>query len=171
MGAMPTNPEAQFHEAIQRFGPALQRMARGYEADPAAQEELKQEILLHLWRAMPSFRQEASLRTFVFRIAHNIAIKHVHKHARDLSESGLEVDKVQAPTMAPESSLDRSRMREALTAAIRKLPTVDREVVLLNLEGLSNVEVADVTGLSVSNVGTRLSRLRAVLIRRVGGVR
>ncbi len=171
MGAMPANPQTLFGEATETFGPAIQRLVRGYEADPARQEELRQDIMLALWRALRTFRGDSSLRTFVFRVAHNTAISHVHKSVRDRSEPGLDDAAVAAPGPAAEATLDRARRREELTAAIRLLPDLDREVVLLNLEGLANGEVAEVTGLSVSNVGTRLTRIRQRLIEIVGGKR
>jgi len=171
MGRRATNTDTQFREATDQFGPALRRLVRGYEAAPDLQEELLQDILLALWRALPTFRGEASLRTFVFRVAHNTAIRHVHKASRDRSEPGLEADQTAGPAPAHDERLDRAAQRARLTAAIRRLPDLDREVVLLSLEGLSHQEIASISGLTATNVGTRLSRARKRLAQKVGGAR
>ena len=145
-------------------------MCRGYEADPHRCEDLRQEVLLQLWRALGSFRGDASLRTFVFRVAHNTAIKHVTKAVRAGPTVGLEERDVPVAPPAHEADLDRHRARQRLLARVQALPVLDRELVLLHLEGLANTEIAQVMGVSASNVGTRLHRLKGTLARAVGGM-
>ncbi len=171
MGRDEDNAGQPFQALVDRFGPALRRLVRGYEAQPVHQEELLQDILLALWRALPSFRGEASLRTFVFRVAHNTAIRHVHKAARDRTEPGLMDDDTRVEAPAHEAALDRQTQRARLADAIRRLPDLDREVVLLSLEGLSHRDIGEVTGLTATHVGTRLSRARQRLSQWVGGAR
>ena len=161
--------ETRVLEVVSTFGPALHRLCRGYEANLDAREELRQEILLQLWRALDGFRGEASLRTFVFRVAHNTAIKHVAKDAKRSPASDVDVDAFGAEP-ATDAHLDRHRARQRLLMAIRDLETSNRELALLHLEGLSNVDIGEVMGISASNVGTRLTRLRARLARAVGGL-
>lgn len=162
MSASPPDLEKQFAGVVRAHGASLARLCAGYEAEPERRQELRQEVLLALWKALPTFRGEASLRTFVFRVAHNTALKHVRGQRRDRSEPGLP-ESLAAHTADPEHVLERRQGRDRLLAAIRQLADLDREVVMLHLEGLSNLEVASVTGLSPSNVGTRLSRARTRL--------
>ena len=68
--------EQRYDRILQEHGPALRRVAATYEADPARREDLFQEICLALWQALPRFREEASERTFAFRIAHNRGLTH-----------------------------------------------------------------------------------------------
>ena len=160
--------EARFAEMIASFGPGLRRLCHTYEVKPERQQELHQEIWLALWRALPTFRGDASLRTFVFRVAHNVAIKHVRTGKRDRSEPGLPAT-VPSPGTEPAEVIDRARQRARLLAAVRSLSDYDRQLAMLHLEGLTNPEIADVTGLSASNVGTRLSRVRVRLRAHPGG--
>lgn len=164
----PVDTETRFRDLIEAWGPAIARLCRGHEADPVRREELRQDVLLALWRALPSFRGESSLRTFVFRVAHNTALKHLRREVRDRSEPGVP-DSLAEERTDPGRAIDRRRRREALLEGIRELPVVDRELVMLHLEGLSHAEVAEVAGLSASNVGTRLARIRDRLRQRLEG--
>lgn len=158
--------EPKFTALIQIHGPSLKRLCRGYEADAQRREELEQDVLLSLFRALPRFRGEASVRTFLFRVAHNTAIRHVKREVSRPDPVDLQERDVAMPA-ALDAAVDAKSRRTRLYAAIRALPVVDRELVLLHLEGLSNPEVAEVTGLTATNVSTRLSRIRAHLTKRL----
>lgn len=122
-------------------------------------DDLLQEIAMALWRALPSFRGDCSERTFVFRIAHNRCITHLSRRrvTVSLEESELEVED---PSATAETALAEEQDRQGLLAAIRELPAIHREVLVLTLEGMEYREIADVVGISESNVGVRLNRAR-----------
>ncbi len=67
-------------EAAAEFGPALDRLARGYEADADLRRDLRQDIHTELWRSLARFDGRCSLRTWVYRVAHNTAASHVLKY-------------------------------------------------------------------------------------------
>lgn len=137
---------------------ALRRVARIHEASAERRRELEQEILLELWRALPAFRGEASVRTFMLRIAHNVGIRHAVRAGR-ATEDALEHEP--AGELSPaEEAIDRQRQRDWLYAAIRRLSPVDRQLAALHLEGLSTAEISEVLGITPTNVTTRLSRVR-----------
>ena len=73
---MSERAEVRFGRLLQEHGPALNRLAAGYEWDPVERQDLLQDIALAIWRALPAFRGESSERTFVFRIAHNRGLTH-----------------------------------------------------------------------------------------------
>ena len=79
MSARRDPEEDDFRALIARNAPALGRLVRHYEAEPEAQRDLEQEILIALWRARSSFRAESTERTWVYRIAHNVAASHIAK--------------------------------------------------------------------------------------------
>jgi RNA polymerase sigma factor (sigma-70 family) len=155
-----------FYERIlQTFGPALSRVAAGYEADPALREDLFQDICLALWRALPQFRGESSERTFVFRIAHNRGLRHSCERLTLRCEQPSDIlDQLPAePESDPESQALAGDRHNLLLQAVRSLPALLREVVILNLEGLGQREIAEVLGIEENNVGVRLHRARAAL--------
>src|ERR1035441_9256632 len=71
-----------FEQAVATYGAALERLARVYEADPEARRDLLQEIHIALWRSLKSFDNRCSLRTWVYRVAHNTAASHVNRQLR-----------------------------------------------------------------------------------------
>lgn len=149
----------RFTRILREHGPALSRLAAGYEAEAHEREDLVQEIALAVWRALPLFRGECSERTFVFRIAHNRGLAHRWRRRRRftaLDDAGA----VEDPGPDPESQAIARQGRERLAAAVRQLPEAYRTVVILTLEGLSNREAADVLGISENNVAVRLTRAR-----------
>lgn len=165
-----TSREARMAELVERYGGALTRVCRGYELDPGCQEELRQEILLALWRALPAFRGDASLKTWTLRIAHNIAFTHAARRRRRTELPSSTLDPV-SDTPGVDETLERKARRARLAAAITQLGDLDRQVVLLSLEDLPQKEIAAITGLSPTNISTRLSRARAALVKAVGGKR
>lgn len=163
-----------FLRLIEQFEPALRRLAAAYFRCDADRADLFQEIALALWRAIPKFRRESSERTWVYRIAHNVAISSSAKtHRRTKGERFLP-EEFERPSAAAgaEEELLLGEKRRALVESIRLLPTTDRQVVLLHLEGLSYAEIEEVSGFSETAIATRLSRIRDKLkqeIRKTGG--
>lgn len=150
-----------FDRIARTYGAALARLAWGYAADDGDHDDLLQEILVALWRALPRFRGESSERTFVYRVAHNRAISHVARRRRDTH--ALRDDQLVDPGPRPDAQLDRKEQGERLRAAIRRLPESQRQAVILHLEGLSPREIAVLQGTTENNVGVRLSRARQAL--------
>ena len=103
-----TDTETRLREVLREFGPMLSRVAMSYEADPTLREDLLQEITFSIWKALPSFRGDASLKTFVARVAHNRAVDHVMQRQRILdrySEGGDPADLARSPSRTGPSSM------------------------------------------------------------------
>ncbi len=152
--------EAAFHALIQENRPRLARICRVYGEDEEDQKDLFQEIAYQLWRSMAGFKGRSSLNTFVYRVALNTALSHMRR-SKVRSTQHFEEGQPDTP-VAPgfDQDLDRKEQLQALYHAIGQLRKSDRSLILLYLEDLSYQEMADITGLSVSNVGARLSRAR-----------
>jgi RNA polymerase sigma factor (sigma-70 family) len=157
--------EARFDRILREHGPALSRLAFGYEKREAVRQELVQEIGLAIWQALPRFRGECSERTFVFRIAHNRGMTHaVRRRPGDeplesLSENLHPAD----PRPDPGEQVAETRRRDWLRAAVRRLPLLHREAIMLLLEDCSVAEIAEILGISENNVAVRLTRARKAL--------
>jgi RNA polymerase sigma factor (sigma-70 family) len=154
----------RFDRILREYGPALSRLACGYEKVASVREELMQEIALALWQALPQFREECSERTFVYRIGHNRGLTHAYRrpaeHQRIDDLPDLEfVD----PRPHPEQQVAAISQHERLRSAIQGLPLTYRQVVMLLLEDLSQAEIASVLGITEGNVAVRLNRARAAL--------
>ena len=162
---LPPSLEDRFGVLVESFGGALRRTARLYEARSTLRDELEQEMLLQLWRALPSLRSDTSLRPWTFRILHNTGLKHARTGTRRVRESGPLQRELAHAGALPEEAAIVSERRELLYTAMRTLPPIDAELVALQLEGLDAVEIAEVLGLSATNITTRLHRARNHLSR------
>jgi RNA polymerase sigma factor (sigma-70 family) len=151
-----------FDAVVAAHGAAIARVAGAFEHNPARRDELVQEILLAIWQALPRFRGDAGIRTFVLRIAHHHAVDHVARETRDRARDPLD-DTLPDAAADPERRAGLQAQAERLLAAVRRLPLGQRELVTLALEGLAHQEIADVLGISVGNVAVRLSRARSTL--------
>jgi RNA polymerase sigma factor (sigma-70 family) len=160
--------ERRFDDLLAAHGPALARLAASYTRERGEREDLVQEIALAIWRALPAFRQECSERTFVFRIAHNRALTHIGRRRLPMVDADAEVLAIEDTAPDPERSLSAGQQGARLLEAIRELPLRYAQVITLTLEGLDYAEIADVLGISETNVGARLTRARQMLRSRLG---
>ena len=155
----------QFDRIMRVHGPAISRLASSYEQVTSRREELAQDIALAIWQALHHFRGECSERTFVFRIAHNRGLTHAWKRKpsleslEDLPEHHHPID----PRPHPEDATAQKSRRAALMAAIHSLPVMHRQMILLLLEDLSYADMAEVLGITETNVAVRLNRARKAL--------
>lgn len=151
-----------FERIVADHGALITRIAMSYEADPALREDLTQQILLAVWQALPSYRADASLKTFIARIAQNRAISFVAKQVR-LPPTAEIPEKLEAEDPNPEESAIDASERRALLEATRRLPVPQREVIVLVLEGFSYAEIAEMLSIAPNALALRLSRAKAAL--------
>lgn len=162
--------DALYQQAAAAYSGAIERLARGYEPDADQRRDLVQDIHVALWRSFAQFAGRASMRTWVYRVAHNTAISRItRRRARTptfvtldaLAEAAVDEDATRA--------VDRRMALERLLALIRSLDPLDREVILLYLEDLDAQSIAAVVGLSPGNVATKVHRIKQILARRFHG--
>jgi RNA polymerase sigma-70 factor (ECF subfamily) len=157
-----------YQAAAETFGAALERLARGYEADPERRRDLLQDVHLALWRSLASFDERCSVRTWVYRVAHNVAASHVVREHRLNSRTlvGLDVLDTLPSGEDWELAADRRQALDKLLQLIQRLKPLDRQVILSYLEGLDAASIAEITGISPGNVATKVYRIKSVLARR-----
>ena len=165
-GVRSTDQEQRYLEAAAQFGPALDRLARGYEADADLRRDLRQEIHVQLWRSLAKFDGRCSLRTWAYRVAHNVAASHVLKHRSKGQLVGLEELENAPDGDDPEATAADRQAIERLQALIRALKPPDGQIMLLYLEDLDAAAIGEVTGLSPGAVAVKIHRIKAVLARR-----
>jgi len=160
--------DSLFEEAIAAYGGALERLARAYEADPETRRDLLQEIHIALWRSLDGFDRRCSLRTWVYRVAHNTAASHVTRQLRIRKRTlvGLEELENLPDEAEGEDAFGRRHSLDRLLGLIQQLEPLDRQLMLAYLEGMDAVSTAEITGLSTRNVATRIHRIKSALARR-----
>lgn len=158
--------EEQFQDWVAENQGRIHSVCRFYTWEEEERKDLYQEILYQVWTSMPRFKGDSSPGTWIYRIAVNTALMFRRTAGRRKDTERLE--QVQEPFSSPvESSIEQAEEQRLLWQAIRSLSEADQTLVLLYFEELSYQEISEVTGLSVSNVGARLSRIRKKLIQQV----
>jgi RNA polymerase sigma-70 factor (ECF subfamily) len=159
--------EQRFLTLLNANLPALGRLAGSYAGSTGERDDLLQEIALALWQALPRFRGECSERTFLFRIAHNRCINHIARRRSMDSLQALELDPAD-DSRPVDQALSLAQDSARLADAVRRLPLIQRQVIVLALEDMEYQEIAAVLGISEGNVGVRLNRARASLRKLMG---
>ena len=161
--------DQRYGEAVERFGPALERLARAYEADPDIRRDLVQDIHFAVWRSFAVYDGRCALRTWVYRVAHNTATSHVTRAFRRRRQAFVTLDDLPGEPAAPHEPADeavaRSRALDRLLSLIQRLDPVDRQVIVSYLEGMEAADIADVVGASRGAVAMKVHRIKRVLAR------
>jgi RNA polymerase sigma-70 factor (ECF subfamily) len=127
------------------------------DADP---DDLFQEIIIQVWKSIPAFRGEASVTTWLYRIALNTAITWSKKEKKYAGAETLE----NVQHLLQENRTQTDEQLSWLYGEIYKLDEIDRSVTLLLLEGFSYKEMSAIIGISESNVGVKINRIKKQLI-------
>lgn len=159
------NRESLFKSWLIEHEAAVLKVARAYTLTTEDCQDLAQEILLQVWRSLPQFQGRASPTTWFYRVALNTALGwNRTEHRRRTRQQPILA--VKYPSAGGSDSSQEIVQREAverLYAAIRQLPKTDAALVLLYLDDLSYRQMAEVLGISESNVGVKLNRAKKAL--------
>ena len=155
--------KAEFESLLKQHAGIVRKVAFGYARNENDRRDLSQDILLQLWKAYPRYSPEHPFSTWMYRIALNVAISSLRKQSRQNREP-MPFD--ESAHDVPHESGGSSEMEER-TASLRRLiaacQPLDRALLLLYLDDCSYREIGAVLGLSETNVGTKLNRLKQVL--------
>ena len=153
---------ADLTRILAEHAPHIEAVVRRYADDPMDRDDLRQEIAIAVWRAMPRFAGRASERTYVLRIAHNRASTFCLRRARNRAlVPGFAADDQQAMSMSGEH--ERLHLADRLRDAMGRLPGMQREMLALAADGHSPAEIARATGRNAGAVRVALHRARATL--------
>lgn len=147
---------------IEEYTPLLFKVVRAYASTPDDQDDLFQEISIQVWRSIPNFKEKSKASTWLYRISLNVALnwKRKHKKYEDGKQSFENVRHIlHQPVEAVDDRLDW------LYQEIAKLDKVDRSVTLLMLDGFSYKEMSEILGISESNIGVKIHRIKKHLTK------
>jgi len=161
-----------FKSIVDEYYPILYKIGRSFTSNSADFDDLYQDMLIQIYDSLKSFRSESKLSTWIYRVALNTALtfnrsnKKKHNETHDGNWEYLEEeDKTETTAQERESNI------EMLYAAINELKKEERAIVLLHLEGKQYEEIADIMGISKSNTGVKLMRIKnrlQTILRRKG---
>ena len=150
-----TELEQAFIQMIRKNEKIIYKVCSFYVSEQSPMEDLYQETVLNLWKSFPNFRNESSFSTWIYRIALNSCISGIRKDSKHRRQVPLALSE----EIAFEPDSMEEEIRE-LYQLIYQLKNVERAIILLWLEEKSYQEIAEITGLSLSNVATKLKRIK-----------
>lgn len=154
----------ELHNLVVEHGDAIYRLALSVVRDRALAEDIAQETLVKAWLALPTFRGDASMRSWVLRIAHNTAISTVRRRRAVLIDPNEFPEEPTQPHRSVESRVQSEVVMDEFVEALDLLDDLSRSIVVLReLEGMSYEEIADVLDVPMPTVKTRLLRARRKL--------
>lgn len=149
--------EKEFVALINLHRGLIYKVCHLYGRDRDDQEDLFQEVVLQIWKAFPSFRNESRITTWMYRIALNTAISYFRKEKRMPGSQKLSSQELQMPELETNDDL------EILHQAIQHLTQVEKAMIILYLDEKSYQEIADIMGITLSNVGVKINRIKTKL--------
>ena len=164
MNKMDKELEHRFTEAFTENKDKIFRICRSYSDSTEDAEDLFQEVLINIWKSLPSFKGNSSVNTWIYRVTVNFCLR-----ARHFSSKGKKVvvklDGVELENRGEEMTEDRSDEYRKLRACVEKLDGVNKSIVLLYLEDQSYREIGEVTGLSENHIAVKIKRIKGRLLK------
>jgi len=151
----------EFIQLVRENDARLRRICRVYADDEEAQRDLYQDILVELWRSLPSFEGDAQPSTWLYRVALNTALSHDRSRTvRDDATLDADHPVWKDGVDRPDERLDREENLDRLYTAIDRLDEFDQALVMMYLDEKNYQEMADVLGISENHVGVKLHRAK-----------
>jgi RNA polymerase sigma-70 factor, ECF subfamily len=155
-------PEAEkpFINLINDNQGLIHKVCMLYENDREARNDLFQEIVLQLWRSFPTFRGEAKITTWMYRIALNTAISGLRKRGRTIKTEDIHERHFNFSDFSDETQEENF---QKLQWAIRQLTEIERAMIMMALDEIPYEEIAETIGITQNNVRVRMNRIREKL--------
>ncbi|AFM04250.1 RNA polymerase sigma factor, sigma-70 family [Bernardetia litoralis DSM 6794] len=153
--------EKDFVAFIQKHQGIIHKVCRMYCDSEDDRQDLFQEVLFQLWKSYPKFRGDSKISTWMYRIALNTAIARLRKVKRKPSEFSLSDSTLQFPDTP--SDTEKEEQLKNLQLAIQKLSKVEKGIIMLYLEEKSYDEIAEIIGITKTNVGVKINRIKKKL--------
>ncbi len=153
----------EFQHIIEEHNGILYKIGRSYTQNAVDFDDLYQEMLIQLWQSYPRFKGASKISTWMYKVALNTAITFVKKHKRHQHQSTEQLPLSITPEESPFKDEEQQQKIELLYACINELKKEERAIILLHLEGNQYDEIAEIMGITVSNVGVKLLRIKKKL--------
>lgn len=150
------NVEREFLSVIREYERVIYKVCYLYTTKNATLNDLYQDVVLNLWKAFPKFRHECKISTWIYRIALNTCISFIRKE-KNVPEIVTLTQEIDWMTEDRDPLMEMLRQ---LYRMINQLGQLEKSIILLYLEEKSYEEISEITGLTVTNVATRLSRIK-----------
>ena len=153
--------EKEFIELVNNNRALIFKVCNLYCKDREVRQDLFQEVVLQLWKSFPGFRNESSGSTWIYRVALNTAISNFRKEQKKPGKKPISRIEFEIPDMSDPN--DKKENKNILHMAIEKLSDIEKAIIMLYLDEKTYDEISEIAGISVSNVGVRINRIKIKL--------
>jgi RNA polymerase sigma-70 factor, ECF subfamily len=153
--------QTEFVQLIRDNNGLILKVCNLYAANVQDRQDLYQEIVIQLWRAIPKFRRESKLTTWMYRVALNTAISDYRKQKRALSTAELDLFTKDIEDQHEQS--DKEEKLKSLYAAINHLSEIEKAIVMFYLEDKPYDEMEDILGINQNNLRVKMNRIKEKL--------
>ena len=155
--------EKEFVNLINVHRALIFKVCNIYCHDTETRKDLFQEVVLQLWKSFPAFKRESSITTWIYKVALNTAISNFRKETKRIGKSSITNFELEIPDMSfdPDSIDDNNSLQQA----IDKLTDLEKAIMMLYLDEKSYEEMSEIIGLSSSNIGVRINRIKKKLTK------
>jgi len=148
--------EKEFLDMVRQYNRVIYKVSSFYIDDKTGLEDMYQEIVLNLWKSYPSFRGESVHSTWIYRVALNTCVSYYRKEK-------IRPSFVDMTNVVEEDDSEQTDVVKELYVLINRLGKMERALVLLYLEDRPQKEIAEIMGISVTNVSTKMARIKEKL--------
>ncbi len=161
------NKDQYFSQVYEENKDKIYRICLGFLGNTADADDLNQEILVKIWHNLHTFKGQSNISTWIYRIATNTALLYVkRKNRTDAKQSYLKLEKLKIEIDKNDYSIKENNINK-LYKAISTLKEIDRIIIGLLLESNSYAEISNITGLSSTNIGAKISRIKKALHKKL----
>ncbi len=154
------NLREEFVSLIEKHQGIIYKVSRMYCDKDECREDLFQDILVQLWQSYPSFNKKSKFSTWMYRVSLNTAIAQFRKDKRNNEDSVPDI-----PVNIPEEETyqEKEARRSLVQKAINKLSKAEKAIIILYMDDYSYEEISEISGMTMSNVGVKISRIKTKL--------
>lgn len=157
--------EEKFLKVMNKNRVSIMKICRVYSYNKEDREDLFQEIAFEIWRSLLSFKEKSSISTWVYRIALNVSLRFAQSNKIKQSEEIDELKVFSSIDRDTQKVMEQNEEIELLYRCIYQLNDVDKSVIILYLEELSYQQIGEIIGLTESNVGVKINRIKQKLFK------
>lgn len=156
--------EKEFTELLYKNQGIVHKICSLYFYNRADKEDYKQELIIQLWKAFPSFSNQSKFSTWMYRVCLNAAIDLLRK---EKTEPKLVEFNSQNSIAITDSNIETNENKEKLYQAINRLSDIDKGIITLYLDEFSYKEIAEIMGISESNTGVKINRIKSLILKSI----
>ncbi len=156
--------EKEFTELLYQNQGIVHKICSLYFNNRADKEDYRQELIIQLWKAFPSFNHQSKFSTWMYRVCLNASIDILRKEKAQPKFVKIDNHNIEATA---DLSSDRNQNKEKLYQAINKLSAIDKAIITLYLDEFSYKEIAEIIGISETNTGVKINRIKLLILKSI----